>query len=221
MMQRLLALAGAVFFLASAVCAANLGETTVELSGEKISSQETNLGNFIADAIRDACGADVALIHATMFREGTVIPKGQIDEQTLRNMLTTPSSQLVVLTMKPSLLQKILERSVSKAPEMNTAFLQVSGLTLTYNSAKPAFSRIETLKVNGKTVTDDNATLTVAMPRELGIGGAGYLRIIPQDIISAVATTDYTLMDAIKREFTQHGGKISASIEGRVTDSTR
>ena len=68
MKRWLIYIMGAVLLIAALANAEELGKTTVELDGRQVSSQETNYGNFVADAVRDASGAQIAIVHAMAFR---------------------------------------------------------------------------------------------------------------------------------------------------------
>ncbi|HEX2948549.1 MAG TPA: 5'-nucleotidase [Armatimonadota bacterium] len=221
MLYRLFTVITAFILAATAFAGIVVGDTAVELSGQQINVRETNTGDFLADAIKNISGADIALLPSMVIKDSVTISKGQVDEQMLRGLLSSPSSPIVILTMKSSLLRTMLERSVSKVPDPNTAFLQISGIEVTFDSSKPSGSRIATIKLHGKVLADDKTTLTVAMPRELGLGGAGYLRIIPDSVIGAMTTTDYSVMDAIKHEFSRLGGKVTPSVDGRLTDKAK
>lgn len=221
MKRWLLGLLSVLMLITSAAFAEDLGKTTVELDGRSahIQVQETNLGNFVADAIRNAAKADIAVVQATAFRD-KVLPAGTVSDQSVRDALTSPTSKIVVLTLTPAVVQKMVERSFSKAPNANTAFLQISGMTINYDSAN-AQGALD-IKVGDKALSayDAAATITVAMPRELGTGGSGYIRVFPEDVITAMTTTETTIYDAIKAEFTRQKGTVTPKIEARIVDKS-
>jgi 5'-nucleotidase len=198
-----------------------LGKITGDFDGRLATNQETTLGDFVADALRNTCGADIAVIHATTFTKDVLITTGVVDEQTMRDSLTSPTSPVVILQLQPALLRKMMERAVSKAPDAHNAYLQVSGMVVTYNRRKPAGSRVERIVVAGKTLDflDDKTTLTVAMPLQLGNGGAGYLSVFPREVINAMKTTETTLLDAVKSEFVRLNGVVRPATDGRLKDT--
>lgn len=224
MIRRLLLMLGIVLFITTAICAATLGTTTVKLDGRLVRSHETNLGDFVADAIRHLTCADIAVIPASAFREndqgeGSIVNAGDVDEQTLREVLTSPNDPIVMLTLTPAVLRNMLERAVAEAPGPNVAFLQISGLTVIYDSALTP--RVVGMMLGDKALsfTDDKTPLRVAMPRELGMGGTGYHRVFPTEAISTQVTTEHAVFDAIKAEFTRQKGTVSPTIDGRLLDT--
>ena len=53
MIRRLLLMLGIVLLITTAICAATtLGTATVKLDGRQVRAHETNLGDFVADALR-------------------------------------------------------------------------------------------------------------------------------------------------------------------------
>ncbi len=69
-----------------------------------------------------------------------------------------------------------LERSVSLAPKPNNGFLQVSGISFSYNQTSPAGKRVGDIMLGRKTVKAQDQ-VRVAMPLDLASGGFGYFRI--------------------------------------------
>jgi 2',3'-cyclic-nucleotide 2'-phosphodiesterase/3'-nucleotidase/5'-nucleotidase len=140
----------------------------------------------------------------------------------MRDCLTSPTSPICILRLKPAVLKRMMERALSKAPEANTAFLQITGMRVVYDSHKPQ-PRVESIYVRGKALNfaDAQTTITVAMPRELALGGSGYLRVFPSEDINGITPTGHTIIEAIKREFSAHGNKISPAVDGRLKDTAK
>lgn len=212
---------GAIFLLAAAVQAVELGKTLVPLDGTRVAAEETAFGNFVADSARDASGADVAILHAMAFRstQNARIPAGVVDEQMMRGALAQPSSKITILKLTPAQLRTFMERSVSRYPEFNMAFLQFSGMQVTFDAAKPEQNRVLAITVgtNKLDLADNKTQIKVAMPRELANGAVGYVLILPKDVIEAAEVTDITLLDAITKEFAAAKDKeINPKVEERL-----
>lgn len=96
-----------------------------------INRGETNLGDFAADALRNATGADVAIIPADKFNKS--IPAGDISLYNLR--LAVPSAKRVtVVKATGQQILDALEWGTRKYPKTCDAFPQVSGVTFTVNT---------------------------------------------------------------------------------------
>lgn len=209
-----------MLMLSMTAWAATIGKTTVDLDGKNICVTETNLGDFIADAVRAVGKTDIGIVQATVFRDGILLKTGDIEEQTLRVTLTSPTSPIVTMELTPKMITQMLERAVSKAPKANNSFLLISGMTVTYDSSKPELSRVTAIKIKDKLLssTDDTTKYSVALPRELGVGGAGYLHIFTAEIIKKMKVTENTIFDAMKAAFTNAKGEINPKIDGRLKD---
>jgi 5'-nucleotidase/UDP-sugar diphosphatase len=210
-----LALVLALGVAAGGVCwAAALGRTTVALSSQGARSEECTLGDLVADAARSQSGADAALVQAGMFIDGTIAP-GEVTGEQLRALLFAPDEPLVVMAMPGSTLQEMLERSLSRLPRLAPAFLQVSGLVVTFRSTAQPERRIESVEVGGAPLSPDK-TYRVAMPNSLAQGSLGYFRVInglkPEQ-------TGPTLSEAVFR-YVQASGTITIRPGARLRDLT-
>ena len=107
-----------------------LGEASVTLDGERerIRYEETNLGNYIADTMREFTGADIALINAGSIRSS--IMQGAVTLEDIFKMMPY-ENQLLTLKIKGAELLEALERAVkSTREEEDGGFLHISGLKL-------------------------------------------------------------------------------------------
>jgi len=202
--------------------AGDLGKTLVVLDGKQVASQETALGNFVADAIRNASVADIAIVHAMAFRTDTTIAQGIVSDQTIRGALLAPSSKIVTMELSPATLRDVMKRALKDYPNPNTAFLQFSGMEVVFNSGKKGDSRLEAIRIHGTTVdlNDNTTTFNVAMPRELAIGAAGYVLLFTDDVTKTMKiSNDLTMLGAITQEFTRQKGEVAPKIERRLKDS--
>ncbi len=145
-----------------------IGHSLVDLDGEKVRTQETNLGNLVADVLREVAGAQVAIINAGSIRKS--IPKGPISMEQVYGAL--PFDNYVVgLPLRGSQLWEALEHGVSG--KGGGRFPQVSGLRISYAASAPQGSRLRGVLVNGRPL-DPEATYLVATNDFLAAGGDGY-----------------------------------------------
>ncbi len=147
-----------------------IGDTRVDLDGKNVRSEETNLGDFIADVMRQAAGADVAVINGGSLKAS--IPRGPIKRQELYQALPF-RNYLVTARLTGAQLKLVLEHGVSSLEQPAGRFPQVSGLTFTYSQAAPAGARIQNLTVGGQPVILEKSYL-VATIDFLAAGGDGY-----------------------------------------------
>jgi 2',3'-cyclic-nucleotide 2'-phosphodiesterase (5'-nucleotidase family) len=125
------------------------------------------LGNLIADAQRWAAKGDVAIMNnggiRTEVRAGEATYGSLFEVQPFGNTLSS-------LTMTGAQLRGLLEAMLSKSPVDD----HVSGLTITYDPAKPKGSRIVAVTMADGTPLSDTRTYSVVMNDFLATGGEGY-----------------------------------------------
>ena len=148
-----------------------VGHTDIFLDGarENVRTKETNLGDFVTDAMRIAAGTDVALTNGGGIR--TSIDVGDI---TLKNVydLNPFLNTLLVFEVTGKDLKDEMEFSYSKYGEKFGGFLQVSGMVVKYDPTKAVGSRIVSIEINGKIIGDDDA-FTIVTTDYIAKGGDG------------------------------------------------
>ncbi len=124
-----------------------IGETQVDLDGQHVRTRETNLGDFVADVMRQAAGAEAALINGGTIRTG--IARGKIEVKDIYAVLPF-DNYLVAISLTGAQLKAALEHGVARLEEPSGSFPQVSGLTFTYSRSAPAGSRVKDVTVGGQ-----------------------------------------------------------------------
>lgn len=105
---------------------------------------ETDLGNLVADAMRERLGLPIALVNSSAIRSG--LPFGPVTVADVFQAIS-PRTRLAALELKGSTLTEILETSVSsQCPD----FLQASGL-----SVDVGLGRVVGLRAGGDTIVPD------------------------------------------------------------------
>ena len=147
-----------------------IGKTEVELDGRHVRTRETNLGNFIADAMRKDANAEVAFINGGAIRAG--ISAGSI---TIRDIYTVLpfAGYTVVMELLGEEIRAALEHALAADVEGSGGFLQVAGMKIVYNSGAAAGSRVKGITVNGAPL-DKARKYTVVTSDFLAAGGDGY-----------------------------------------------
>jgi 5'-nucleotidase len=154
-----------------------VGRTTVELDARSAvgRTQETNVGNLIADAFRAATGADVGLMNGGSIRADELIRPGPLTNRNVLSILPF-KNRVVKIELDGATLRQALEHGVARSAEDAEPgrFPQVSGVRFTFDATRPAGSRIVNLTVNGKAL-DLKKNYTLATNDYLAIdGGDGY-----------------------------------------------
>lgn len=192
--MRLVAAVSILMVSAVAMVSADI-QSPADLNSVGCQTQETSLGDLMADAVRASANTQIALIPAGGFREIT-IPKGAVKIADVLKCLQYPDDQIAIMKLTGDQLLKALERSVSIYPQRNMGFLQVSGLTLTFDPSSSKDSRIKSVMVGGEHL-DADQSYRVATTKPLADGAYGYFTIWgdehPQmrDKTIAQAATDF------------------------------
>jgi len=106
--------------------------TPVDLDGvrEFSRTRETNFGNLVTDAMREAAGTDIALVLGPYLRVD--IPAGDITRDQLMTALYE-NVDLCVVKAKGREIYEIMARGVSMYPGENTWFTHISGAKVEFN----------------------------------------------------------------------------------------
>ncbi len=198
-----------------------IGEAQVDLPGKGSRSQETNLGNLVADILRQETGADVALINGGSLRAD--ILKGPIRMKDLLSVLPF-SNHPVVLKVKGGELQEIFEYGLSDQSGTGGRFPQVSGIRLTYTPNALDGQMITSFMVGEKKL-NPQGWYSLATNDFLAAGGDGYdiLKKIIGKLEGVPVRKDRVVLFDSGREirdmvinYIKEKKKVSASVEGRI-----
>jgi 5'-nucleotidase len=150
-----------------------VGRTDVALDSRRhiVRTQETGVGNFIADTMREAVQADVAVMNGGGIRGDKVIPPGPLIRRDVYTLVPF-SNAVVKLEVTGAALRQILEHGLAQADNQGGGFLQVSGVQVNVDGRRPVGQRIVGLEVGGKLV-DPNARYSVATIDFVANGGDG------------------------------------------------
>lgn len=193
-------------------------KTEVLLNGERdpgVRTEETNLGNFAADAIlwsaRQALGedkVDLALTNGGGIRAS--IPVGDISMKTMKTVFPF-GNEVATVTVTGAELLEALEAATFCTPTAVGAFPQVSGVQFTidttvpyengemypnstyYAPAKPG-SRIKNVTVNGQPL-DLNAEYVVATNDFTAAGGDTYGAFLDKPVYKTGVALEQALVD--------------------------
>lgn len=147
-----------------------VGIADVDLVQEGIRRRETNLGDLVADIVRQTAGADAAVINAGSIRTG--VRRGRITMRDIYDVLPF-NNYVVAVRMSGRQLLETLEHGVSGIERGEGRFPQVSGLCFAFDPGRPAGQRVREVSVGGRPL-EMQRDYTVATLDFMAAGGDGY-----------------------------------------------
>ena len=184
-----------------------IGRAETRLDGERgrIRYEETALGNFVADIMREHTGARIALINAGALRAS--IEPGPVTIEDVFKTLPFPN-ELAVMELTGAEIERILHRAVrGSRADQDGGFLQVSGIALAVRGRSVATVRVG----EDRQPLHPQTVYRVAIPDFLAAGGDNYPVLKTKAHTLTGLPLRELLVDAIRRR-----GVIAAREEGRI-----
>ena len=129
-------------------------ETTLDITTESVRTAESSMGNFVCDLMRSHMEADIAFVNSGILRADVIYHPGPLTIKDILDMI--PIEDVVVLIeLSGSQVKDALENGLSKWPQHEGRFLQVSGIEIYANPELPSGSRITDLTMNGVLIEPD------------------------------------------------------------------
>ncbi|MFO7171447.1 MAG: 5'-nucleotidase C-terminal domain-containing protein [Bacillota bacterium] len=167
---------------------------------------ESALGNLIADAQRWKMGTDFAFMNPGGIRAD--LDAGPITWGELYAVQPF-GNDLVKMTLTGEQIYRLLNQQWQ---EGRTRFLQISGLTYTYDESRPWGDRILEVRLPDGRPIDREARYTVTVNSFLAAGGDNFT-VLTEGTDRVVGPVD---LDALVEYLEQMGGPVTAQIEGRI-----
>jgi 2',3'-cyclic-nucleotide 2'-phosphodiesterase (5'-nucleotidase family) len=183
--------------------AAVVGHVDARLTAGPSRERETNFGDFVADAVRDAAHADVALVNGGNLR-GDLGP-GDVTLGDVETALPF-ANEIVVLRLRGAQLREAFDYCAREKVGAG-GFLQLAGGAVTL---APGVGARE-INVGGKPL-DDGAEYAVALPDFLAAGGDGYAMFAS---VPAAEHTGAMITDVVV-EALRTGASVPAEPAGRI-----
>lgn len=192
-----------------------VGTLAVEFDSRTASvrSQETAIGNLIADALRAATGAQVAITNGGGIRGNKQYPAGTAISR--RDVLTElPFGNRTATTeITGAALKAALENGVSQLENRAGRFPQVSGMKIEIDPKQPVGRRIVSVTVDGAPL-DEAKTYKVATNDFMLRGGDGYATLAGK--VAATVDSGGSLMANDVMAHARKLGTIQVKPEGRI-----
>jgi 2',3'-cyclic-nucleotide 2'-phosphodiesterase (5'-nucleotidase family) len=188
-------------------------ETPLDSRRATVRGGEAAMGNLVADAMKAAVGADVAITNGGGLRADKQYQAAQ--KLTRRDLLSEMpfGNTTVLLEVTGEKLKAALENGVSQVRELGGRFPQVSGLTVEVDVKEPVGSRVKSVKVNGEPL-DPAKTYKVATNDFMARGGDGYRAFTDAKQLIDVSASQ--LMAGQVIDYVTKAGKVAPKVEGRV-----
>lgn len=188
-------------------------ETAMDSRRNVVRGEESAMGNLIADAMRAATGADVAIMNGGGIRADRTYDPGT--KLTRRDILTElPFGNVTQLTEIPgSQLLAALENGVSQVEKGAGRFAQVSGLTFVYDPSAEAGSRVSEVLVGGAALEADRLYKVAVNDYILG-GGDGYAALGGGRLITDSGAGQLVANDVMA--YVEKQGTVAPVVEGRI-----
>ena len=156
---------------------------------------EAEIGNLSADALRWRGSSDIAIMNGGNIRAD--LPEGNVTRENVLSIFPFGNKELKV-EIDGATIKKMLEHSVSKYPYPFGGFLQVSGLTFTFNPDKPEGERVSEIFINNLPM-DENKIYTMTTNPFLLSGGDGFDMLKHLKVIEEFETTEKIFEDYLSK----------------------
>ncbi|MDE2445513.1 MAG: bifunctional metallophosphatase/5'-nucleotidase [Alphaproteobacteria bacterium] len=193
-----------------------IGKTVGPLDSRRnmVRKQETAIGNFIADAMKGAVGADIAITNGGGIRGDKEYAAGA--DITRKDILTElPYGNVTVLTtVSGQQVHDALENGFSKFADGAGRFPQVAGMKVIADVKKPAGSRVISVMIGDKPL-DPKADYKLATNDYMLDGGDGYTALKGGKVTINGGNAKLVANDVLV--LVKNRGNIDAKVEGRIT----
>jgi len=178
-----------------------------------VRSGECAIGDLIADALRKAATAEVAIINGGGIRGNKFYPAGT--KLLKRDILDElPFGNKTMLTIVPGkAILTALENGFSQVERLSGRFPQVAGLSIVADPAAAPGARVKTVLVNGEAL-DIARDYKLATNDFMARGGDGYGMLAGKTEVSADSGTRLVALDVI--DYVEALKIIDAKVEGRI-----
>lgn len=184
-----------------------IGRCDTFLDGERehIRFQETTLGNFVTDIMREQTGALIAMINAGALRAS--IKEGPVTVEDVFKAMPY-GNELVRVDLTGMEIQKTLHRAVrGTQTDEDGGFLHVSGMSFAVRGRT-----VEDIRIGAdRRPLETEAVYTVVVPDFLASGGDDHVVFKGKPQIKTGSPLRELIVDTIRQQ-----GTVRADIEGRI-----
>lgn len=210
-----------------------VGRTVDGLDGtrETVRTQESTMGNAITDGYLYAANAlkigkvDFAFTNGGGIRRSVIVTENSaITKQQVLTALPFSNYLVIIKDMSASEIKAVFEHAVAELPEAAGRFLQVSGISVVYDSSRSPGSRVRSISIGGNAVVSNGKavsknTYDAVTNSFLAVGGDGYeaLDAIPK---GRKVGSGYSYAQGFE-VYLQDRSPIKSPISDRLVDSAQ
>lgn len=189
-----------------------LGSTEVKLIGDRavVRKGESNLGNYLTDAMKWKTGADIAITNGGGIRAS--INAGTIKKADVLSVLPF-GNYVIVIEATGADIKAALENGTAGYPSEHGAFSHVSGIKYSFDPTKLPGQRVQSVMIGDKAL-DLNKVYKIATNDFMAAGGDKY-----DSFKGKKQVAHYEGLDEILADYIKSGAKAKEGIEGRITVS--
>jgi 5'-nucleotidase / UDP-sugar diphosphatase len=192
-----------------------LGVTALALDSRTatVRTREAAIGNIVADAMRSAAHADVAVTNGGGIRGGKLYAaNASISRRDVLAELPF-GNRVVAVEISGRALKAAIENGLSQLPNASGRFPQVSGLVVEADLKRPSGTRVTAIKV-GNAPLDEERVYRVATNDFLARGGDGYTMFA--DAAPAGADSDAPTVAGEVITYIKNVGTLRTGVDGRM-----
>jgi len=187
-------------------------DAPLEARSRELRTQETNLGDFVADRLRERLDTNAAVVNGGAIRTNRTVPAGPLTKRDVHGLL--PFTDVVLkLELRGRDLRAALEHGLAQTDRLGGGFLQVSGIRFAWDPKREPGQRVVSAAVGGQPMQDD-AIYTIAVPSYLVRGGDGFTAFARGRVLvdeTSGPQVAQIVMDAIVAR-----GAIAPATDGRI-----
>jgi 5'-nucleotidase len=175
-------------------------------------STESPLGNLIADAMRRATGADVAMMNSGGIR--SELPRGDLTYGDIFAVSPFDNYPAMVIMSGSQLIEMLRHTTTG-----SRGIMQVSGVKYTFDASKKGLERFVDATLEDGRPIETEKTYSVIMPDFIAMGGDGsesVMAAIPKDRVTIFYASP--IRDLLVAELKKsNGAPLEPKVDGRIT----
>ncbi|WP_155860118.1 bifunctional metallophosphatase/5'-nucleotidase [Kordiimonas gwangyangensis] len=192
--------------------------TSFDTLRQNVRTSENAFGNFIADALRYHLKADAVLLNSGAIRGNRSYTAGeQLSRGDIQRELPF-GNRTALLKLKGADLVSALEHGLDCARSADGCALQVSNLTVEFDSSAPKGNRVQRVLLDTKAV-DSSQYYLVGVSDFMAAGNDGYYMLTNAERV-AIRHTNRAMWDLVA-ERAEKLGEIAPKTEGRLKDMSK
>ena len=154
----------------------------IDTTREKVRTEENAFGNFIADALREYYGTDIAVFNGGSIRGNRMYSPGtEFTRKIIQRELPYYNKVVPVYVSGRQILQ-MREQGLSRIEDAKGGFLHVSGMKVKYSAENKAGSRVKSVII-GNSKLDVKRGYTLSVIDYLLKGGDGFTMLKNAEVV--------------------------------------